>query len=90
MGKADRHQIRVDTRSLRECADHLNTVNHQTEKLMTRLEAACAASGMPELRQRLQPQILASGQADVERCIRYLRETAGDFEALEREMSAKL
>ena len=54
------------------------------------LEAVCAASGMPDLQNQLQLQTLTAGHTDVERCIRYLRDTAGDFEALERELSAKL
>jgi hypothetical protein len=89
MGK-EQHLIRVDTLSLREYADRLHTVNLQTEKLKVRLEAVCAASGMPDLQNQLQLQTLIAGQADVERCIRYLRDTAGDFEALERELSGKL
>ena len=90
MGKTDQHLIRVDTHSLRECADRLHTVNLQTEKLKIRLEAVCAASGMPDLQNQLQLQTLTAGHTDVERCIRYLRETAEDFESLERELAAKL
>ena len=90
MSKGNERKIRVNTRSLKACADRLDAVNRQTESLKLALEAACAASGMPELLPALRPETLAEGIADVERCVRYLRETAEDFEALERELAAKL
>ena len=90
MSRRNDRVIRVDTQSLRACADRLTAVNQQTEKLKIALEAVCAASGTTQLHQSLRPEILAVGQADVERCVQYLRDTAGDFEALERELAAKL
>jgi hypothetical protein len=90
MSKGNERKIRVNTRSLKACADRLDTLNRQTESLKSTLEAACAASGMPELLPALHTETLTEGAADVERCVRYLRETAEDFEALERELAAKL
>lgn len=66
----------------------LAAVNQRTERLEKELEAFCKGAGIPQL-QRLRLDTLSGGRQDVYRCIQYLRETAGELEAVEREISGK-
>lgn len=90
MSKKNNQKLRVNTATLRDYANNLTMLNSRVADLSSALEAVCAASGTDELRQQLRPEVLKSGKTTVDSCIRYLRDTASDFEALERELSRKI
>lgn len=80
----------MDTALLREYADILTAVNFRTDDLKTTLESICTTSETSQLRQELCPEILTEGYDRVAQCIRYLKDTATDFEYLEKECSEKI
>lgn len=78
------HKLKADTALMREYAGTLRSLNQQAEKLETELKALFP-EGAPELKL----EVLTEGRADVEKCARYLADTASELEALERKLAGR-
>lgn len=84
MAKQAGHKLKADTALMREYAGSLRALDRQAEKLEAELKVLFP-EGAPELRL----EALTEGRADVEKCVRYLADTASELEALERKLAGR-
>lgn len=79
--------LRVDTSKLRVYADKLEIVNNRLRVLNQRIDNLYLKVGLRDLFNLLQADLLMGPSWQISNCIRYLNETANDFEVTERNIS---
>lgn len=84
---SDNPWITVDTGSLRTYAERIAKVNSRITKLDVRLDTLYTKVGLVDLWNLLQADALTGESWRLTKCVNYLRETAEEFEAVEREIS---
>ena len=79
-------EVQVNTSDLREYAMQLDSISRRLQLLQLRLEDLSSVSGipMPEL------QAMDQGREKIGQCIGYLRETAADFDTVERSITSRM
>ena len=75
------NDILIDTAAMKDCADRLSAAAQAVEAMQHRLNAALPDD--PRVRK------LADSNDRLGKCIRYLKDTATDFEATERAIAGR-
>lgn len=79
--------IRINTNNLREYAARIDRVNSRLMKIDARLKRLYYNVPVSELWTLIKVDAITGYSWNLRQCSNYLRETAGDFEAVERELS---
>lgn len=79
--------IRINTNNLREYAARIDRVNSRLMKIDARLKRLYYNVPVSELWTLIKVDAITGYSWNLRQCSGYLRETAGDFEAVERELS---
>ena len=81
--------VMLDTRKLKFYAEQLERINGRIKRLDRRMDNLYLRIPMTELHHLIQADILTQYSIRLMQCQRYLRDTADDFEAVERQISKK-
>lgn len=82
--------LRVNTNSLQLYADRLDLINRRLRRLDQRIDDLYGKVGLLDLWDLMQADLLTGYSWRISRCISYLRDTASDFEATERQVTGYL
>lgn len=82
-----KNEVRVNTDALREYADQLDALAKRVDLLQQRLVSLSDASGTPLVKAA---DVLQKGNTKISQCIVYLKDTASDFETVERSIASRL
>ncbi len=78
--------IQVDTGRLRFYADSLENIKKRTDRLDRRIKSFCLKNNLQRFSLLQQANIIAESNLCISNCIRFLNETADDFDITERKV----